>query len=71
MIKDRCPLPLINKTLNRLVGAAYYMKLDLKDAYYRIRIKKGDEWKTAFRTRYRYFKYLVIPFRLTNVFITF
>jgi hypothetical protein len=47
-IKDRCPLPLINETLNRLIGAAYYTKLDLKNAYYRIRIKKGDEWKTAF-----------------------
>jgi hypothetical protein len=43
IIKDRYPLPLINKTLNRLIGAAYYTKLNLKDAYYRIRIKKGDE----------------------------
>jgi hypothetical protein len=43
MIKDRCPLPFINETLDRLIGAAYYTKLNLKDAYYRIRIKKGDE----------------------------
>jgi hypothetical protein len=43
IIKDRCPLPFINKTLDRLIGAAYYTKLNLKDAYYRIRIKKGDE----------------------------
>jgi hypothetical protein len=42
-IKDRYPLLLINKTLDRLIGAAYYTKLDFKDAYYRIRIKKGDE----------------------------
>jgi hypothetical protein len=42
-IKDRYPLSFINKTLDRLVGAAYYTKLNLKDAYYRIRIKKGDE----------------------------
>jgi hypothetical protein len=70
-IKDRCPLPLINKTLDRLVGAAYYTKLNLKDAYYRIRIKKGDEWKTAFRTRYKYFEYLVILFGLANIPATF
>jgi hypothetical protein len=71
MIKDRYPFPLINKTLDRLIGAAYYTKFDFKDAYYRIRIKKGDEWKTAFRTRYRYFKYLVILFRLANISTTF
>jgi hypothetical protein len=71
MIKDRYPFPLINKTLDRLVGVTYYTKLNFKDAYYRIRIKKGDEWKTAFRTRYKYFKYLIIPFKLANIFITF
>ena len=31
-----------------------------------MRIRKGDEWKTAFRTRYGYFKYQVMPFGLTN-----
>jgi len=42
-IKNRCPLPLINKTLNRLCGLKQFTKLDLKDVYYRIRIKEGDE----------------------------
>ena len=65
-IKDRCPLPLIGETLDRLSGARYYTTLDLKDAYHRIRIKAGDEWKTAFRTRYGHFEYLVMPFGLTN-----
>jgi hypothetical protein len=40
-------------------------------AYTYIQIKEGDKWKTAFRTLYRHFKYLVIPFRLTNVPATF
>ena len=70
-IKDRCPLPLISETLDRLVGAAYYTKLDLKHAYQRIRIKAGDEWKTAFRTRYGHFEYLVMPFGLAHAPATF
>jgi hypothetical protein len=70
-IKDRCPLSLISKTLNRLIDAAYYTKLNLKNAYYRIRIKAGDEWKTAFRTRYSYFEYFVMPFRLANAPVIF
>jgi hypothetical protein len=71
IIKDRCPFPFINKTLDRLIDAAYYTKLNLKDAYYKIRIKANNEWKTTFRTRYNYFKYLVIPFKLANASITF
>jgi hypothetical protein len=43
----------------------------LPTVYIYIRIKEGDEWKTAFRTPYRHFEYLVIPFGLTNVPTTF
>ena len=70
-IKNRHPLPLISETLDRLGGAAIFTKLDLKDAYHRIRIKKGDEWKTAFRTRYGHFEYMVMPFGLSNAPATF
>lgn len=70
-IKNRVPLPLIDETLDRLVGAAYFTKLDLKEAYHRIRIKYGDEWKTAFRTRYGLFEYAVMPFGLANAPATF
>ena len=65
-IKNRHPLPLIDETLTRLTRAKYFTKLDLKDAYHRLRIKQGDEWKTAFRTRYGHFEYLVMPFGLAN-----
>jgi Reverse transcriptase (RNA-dependent DNA polymerase) len=51
-VKNRHLLFLINETLDRMQGAKIYTKLDLRDAYYRIRIKPGDKWKTAFRTRY-------------------
>lgn len=70
-IKNRHALPLISETLDRLVGAVVYTKLDMKDAYHRIRIKAGDEWKTAFRTRYGHFEYLVMPFGLANAPATF
>lgn len=69
--KNRAPLPLINEILDRLQGSAIYTKLDLKDAYRRIRIKEGDEWKTAFRCRYGHFEYVVMPFGLTNAPATF
>ena len=70
-VKNRHPLPLITETLDRLCGAKAFTKLDLKDAYHRIRIKEGDEWKTAFRTRYGHFEYLVMPFGLANAPATF
>ena len=70
-VKNRCPLPLIGETLDRLARARFFTKLDLKDAYYRIAIRRGDEWKTAFRTRYGHFEYLVMPFGLTNAPATF
>ena len=65
-IKNRYPLPLIQETLLRLSKARWYTKLDVRDAYNMIRIAEGDEWKTAFRTRYGLFESLVMPFGLTN-----
>lgn len=69
--KNRYALPLISEILDRCQGAKFFSKIDIKDAYYRIRIKEGDEWKTAFRTRYGHYEYLVMPFGLTNAPATF
>jgi hypothetical protein len=69
--KNRHPLPLISETLDRLGRATVFSALDLKDAYYRIPIKRSDSWKTAFRTRYGHFEYNVMPFGLTNAPATF
>ena len=65
-IKNRYPLPLLQKTLTRLSQAKYYTKLDLRGADNLVRIVEGKEWKTAFRTLYGHFEYIVMPFGLTN-----
>ena len=65
-IKDRYPLPNIGELRDRLHKAKIFTKLDLRGAYNLIRIKEGEEWKTAFRTRYGSYEYRVMPFGLTN-----
>jgi len=65
-VKDRTPLPLIGESLDELSSATVYTKLYIRDAYYNLRIAAGDEWKTAFRTRYGLYEYCVMPFGLTN-----
>ena len=70
-VKNRHPLPLLSEILDRLCRAKRFIKLDLRDVYYRILIRRGDEWKTTFRTRYGHFEYTVMPFSLTNASATF
>ena len=70
-VKNRHPLPLITETLDRLQGARSFTKLDIRNAYHRIRIRPGDEWKTAVCTRYGHFEYKVMPFGLANAPATF
>jgi len=65
-VKDRQPLPRIEEILNQIRGCRYFTRLDLWACFNQIRIKEGDEWKTAFRTRYGLFEFLVMPFGLTN-----
>jgi hypothetical protein len=71
LVKNRYPLPLISEILERIGKAKTFTKLDLRGAYNLIRIKEGDEFKTAFRTRYGQFEYRVMPFGLTNAPATF
>ena len=70
-IKNRYPLPLIGESLDRLGRAKQFTQLDLTSAYHQMRIRKGDKWKTTFKTQYGHFKYQVMPFGLTNALASF
>src|SRR5258707_15487807 len=64
--KDCYPLPLISDLLTSPAPARIYSKIDLKHAYHLVRIAKGDEPKTVFRTRYGSYEWQVMPFGLSN-----
>jgi len=70
-ILNKYPLPLMTELRERVAGATIFTKLDLKDSYHLIRIKKGDEWKIAVCTRYGHYEYKVMPFGLVHAPATF
>ncbi|KAA0056194.1 ty3-gypsy retrotransposon protein [Cucumis melo var. makuwa] len=65
-VKNRYPLPKNDDLFDQLLGATVFYKIDLRSGYHQLRIKDGDVPKTAFRSRYGHYEFIVMSFGLTN-----
>lgn len=65
-IKNKYPLPIIDEILDELFGASWFTSLDLSSGFHQIRLKSGEEFKTAFQTHHSHHEYKVMPYGVTG-----
>ena len=65
-IKNKYHLPRIDDLMDQLNGVVVFSKIDLRSGYHQILVKAEDVQKTAFRSRYGHYEYVVMPFGVTN-----
>ena len=70
-MKNRYPLPRIDDLFDQLRVVRVYSKIDLRTGYHQLRVRDTDIPKTAFRTRYGHFEFMVMPLGLTNALAAF
>ncbi|KAJ0533626.1 putative nucleotidyltransferase, Ribonuclease H [Helianthus annuus] len=63
--KNRYPLPCIDDLFDQLQGSSYYSKIDMRSGYHQLRVRDEYISKTAFRTHYGHYDFLVMPFGMT------